>query len=87
MIVNISAIGGSIERNNSGSGYMYKTSKTALNAITKNMAVDLLKSNNIIVFALHPGGVKTKSNPGGALGADKCANLIIKLIVNKAMHT
>ena len=83
MIVNISSDGGSIERNNLGNFYMYRTSKTALNAITKNMAIDLLKSNNIVVFAIHPGEVKSKLNPGGALGADKCANLIVKLIVNK----
>lgn len=48
----------SITLNNFGGFYIYRSTKAALSAITKNMAIDL-KSKNITVIALHPGWVKT----------------------------
>ena len=50
MIVNISSDAGSMTKNNQGNAYIYRTSKSALNSLTKNMSVDLFKNYNIIVF-------------------------------------
>ena len=41
MIVNISSDAGSMAKNNQGNAYIYRTSKSALNSITKNMSIDL----------------------------------------------
>jgi len=58
MIVNIDSTMGSIALNDSGSAYIYRSTKAALNAVTKSMAIDL-NSRGITVVALHPGWVKT----------------------------
>lgn len=58
LIANISSRLGSMDENQSGGYYCYRSSKAALNAVTKSMSVDL-KNKNIIVIALHPGWVKT----------------------------
>eukprot|EP00736_Rhodelphis_marinus_P004809 Rmarinus@m.22207 len=49
---------GSIEDNESGEFYAYRMSKTALNALTKTLAVDLA-DRGVVVVALHPGFVRT----------------------------
>ncbi|XP_077283519.1 SDR family oxidoreductase sniffer isoform X2 [Arctopsyche grandis] len=62
-IVNMSSILGSIALNDNGGFYPYRCSKTALNAATRSMSIDL-KKDNIMVVSLHPGWVKT--DMGGA---------------------
>ncbi|MBI4968548.1 MAG: SDR family oxidoreductase [Rhodospirillales bacterium] len=49
---------GSIADNGSGGFYIYRTAKTALNMLVKNLAVDL-EPRGIVAVALHPGWVKT----------------------------
>ncbi len=49
---------GSIADNSTGGMYSYRSSKTAVNMIFKNLAVDL-EDKNIPVILLHPGIVKT----------------------------
>ena len=49
MIVNISSDAGSMTKNNQGNAYIYRTSKSALNSLTKNMSVDLFKNYNKII--------------------------------------
>ena len=49
---------GSMADNGSGGSYIYRSSKAALNAVVKSMAVDL-KSDGIKCVALHPGWVQT----------------------------
>ena len=49
---------GSIENNLSGGLYVYRASKTAINAIMKSLAVNL-KDDGIESVSLHPGWVKT----------------------------
>lgn len=57
-IINISSAAGSITSPVRYPGmYWYKSSKTALNMVTKNLAFDLSK-DNIVVVMLHPGGVR-----------------------------
>ena len=80
ILVNISSDAGSINLNNEGNAYMYRASKTALNSITKNMSIDLMRRFKTIVFAIDPGNVRSGMNPGGQLKSDVCANLIINLI-------
>ena len=79
-LVNISSDAGSIKLNNQGNAYMYRTSKTALNSITKNMSIDLNNRFKTTVFAIDPGNVQSGMNPGGIIKADVCANLIIDLM-------
>jgi NAD(P)-dependent dehydrogenase (short-subunit alcohol dehydrogenase family) len=57
-IINISSAAGSITTPVRYPGmYWYKTSKTALNMVTKNLAFDLSK-DGITVVMFHPGGVR-----------------------------
>jgi len=59
-IINISSAAGSITTPVRYPGmYWYKSSKTALNMVTKNMAFDLRK-DGIIVVMFHPGGVRVE---------------------------
>lgn len=57
-IINISSILGSIENNDQGGLYPYRASKSALNAITKSLSVDL-RASNILVSSVCPGWVQT----------------------------
>lgn len=63
LVVNVSSEMGSITRNTAGGYYLYRASKAAQNAITKNLALDL-REHNITCIALHPGWVRT--DMGGA---------------------
>lgn len=57
-IVNMSSRLGSIELNDGGGSYPYRTSKAALNMVTKNLSVDLAEKG-VIVVSVHPGWVET----------------------------
>ena len=54
---------GSIADNGSGGSYIYRSSKTALNLVVKNLSIDLA-GRGISVLSLHPGWVQTEM--GGA---------------------
>ncbi|EDW52763.1 GM11197 [Drosophila sechellia] len=54
----MSSILGSIQGNTNGGMYAYRTSKSALNAATKSLSVDLYPQR-IMCVSLHPGWVKT----------------------------
>lgn len=62
-MVFISSIMGSIDRNTSGGGYIYRSSKAALNMAVASLAVDL-SGRGIICLLFHPGWVST--DMGGA---------------------
>lgn len=57
-VVQISSLAGSIADNHSGGLHLYRTSKTALNMVSANLARDLA-GDGINVLALHPGWVQT----------------------------
>jgi NAD(P)-dependent dehydrogenase (short-subunit alcohol dehydrogenase family) len=57
-VININSGLGSIADNVEGGMYGYRASKSALNAFTKNLALEL-REKNIIVISLAPGWVKT----------------------------
>jgi NAD(P)-dependent dehydrogenase (short-subunit alcohol dehydrogenase family) len=56
---------GSIADNTSGGTYAYRSSKAALNAAGRSLALDL-KAQGIIVLMLHPGWVRTDMGGAGA---------------------
>jgi len=57
-IVTISSKMGSIADNSSGGSYLYRSSKTAVNMVVKNLAIDL-KQAGITAVVFNPGWVKT----------------------------
>ncbi|MEL4408105.1 SDR family oxidoreductase [Shewanella algae] len=66
IIANISSKVGSMADNQSGGGYLYRSSKAALNSITKSLALDLANVG-VKVVALHPGWVQTSMGGPNAL--------------------
>jgi len=65
LVVNISSVMGSIADNSSGGEYIYRSSKAALNMVTKSLANDLA-GRGITVVCFHPGWVKTDMGGEGA---------------------
>lgn len=60
---------GSMSDNTSGGSYIYRSSKAALNAAAKSLAIDLV-AENIKVAILHPGWVRTDmGGPNGLIDA------------------
>ncbi|MGO1121134.1 SDR family oxidoreductase [Rhodovibrionaceae bacterium A322] len=57
-IVTISSIMGSVGSNEAGGGYVYRSSKAALNAAMKSLSLDLA-DREITVTVCHPGWVQT----------------------------
>ena len=58
-IVALTSVVGSMARNRMGGLYAYRSSKAALNAVMKSMAIDLAR-RQIIAVAMHPGWVRTE---------------------------
>lgn len=58
LIINISSMMGSIERNSRGIGYGYRESKAALNMFTKSLSNEL-KGEGFRCIVMSPGWVKT----------------------------
>ncbi|BAW79654.1 short-chain dehydrogenase/reductase SDR [Candidatus Nitrosoglobus terrae] len=65
-VINITSKMGSIADNTSGGSYLYRSSKTALNMIVKNLSIDLM-SRKITTAVLHPGWVQTDMGGPNAL--------------------
>tara|TARA_B100001250_G_scaffold67387_1_gene53953 strand:- start:6 stop:746 length:741 start_codon:yes stop_codon:yes gene_type:complete len=84
-IVNISSEMGSITLNKEGDYYYYRTSKTLLNSITKNLSIDL-KQMNINVYCIHPGNVKTKLNVGGVILPTVASQKIINICAENNLN-
>jgi NAD(P)-dependent dehydrogenase (short-subunit alcohol dehydrogenase family) len=58
VIACLSSAMGSVGENTSGRHYLYRTSKAALNAAVKSLAIDL-RPLGVTAVALHPGWVRT----------------------------
>ena len=65
LIVCISSKMGSMADNTSGGAYLYRSSKAALNAVVRSLAVDLAE-RGVTVMAFHPGWVSTDMGGHGA---------------------
>ena len=70
LVVMVSSQMGSIGDNTSGDDYIYRSSKAALNAVTKSLSIDLGR-RGIVVVAVHPGWVRTDMGGTGASLAPK----------------
>lgn len=66
LLVSVSSLMGSIADNTSGGSILYRSSKAALNAAMKSLAIDLNKLG-VGVLILHPGWVKTDMGGPDAL--------------------
>ncbi|MGF1730864.1 SDR family oxidoreductase [Photobacterium kasasachensis] len=66
IIANLSSKVGSMTENTSGGGYIYRSSKAALNSVAKSLSNDL-SPQGIISVALHPGWVQTEMGGPNAL--------------------
>ena len=78
-VINMSSDLGSISANDGGSFYPYRCSKTALNAVTKSLSIDLLK-DSIIACSVHPGWVYTDMGGSNApVAVDESVQGMLKL--------
>ena len=82
LIVNISSLMGSIADNDSGGSIFYRSSKAALNAAMKSLAIEL-KDQSVGVLIFHPGWVKTDmGGPNALINADQSIAGMRALIEN-----
>jgi len=81
-VINFSSRFGSISDNTSGGSYTSRSSKAALNAITKSLSIDLVK-DGIIVCAVHPGWVQTNSGgPNALISVEQSVKGLMKLFAS-----
>ncbi|KAI9810753.1 MAG: hypothetical protein M1827_006091 [Pycnora praestabilis] len=86
-IGNMSSRVGSIGDNTTGGHYAYRSSKAALNSISKSLAMDL-KSKGVVTVMLHPGYVRTGLDPttytrSDAVEPTYAAKKLWKVLMNK----
>jgi NAD(P)-dependent dehydrogenase (short-subunit alcohol dehydrogenase family) len=82
LIVAISSLMGSIADNDSGGSIFYRSSKAALNAAMKSMAIGL-KDQSVGVLVFHPGWVRTDmGGPNGLINAEQSITGMLALIKN-----
>ena len=80
LLVAISSLMGSITDNSSGGSIIYRSSKAALNAVMKSLAIDL-KGQAVGVLIFHPGWVKTDmGGPNGLIEATESVAGMRKII-------
>ncbi|MCW5698901.1 MAG: SDR family oxidoreductase [Rhodospirillales bacterium] len=73
---------GSMSDNTSGGSYIYRSSKAALNAAMKSLAIDL-QGRGISVVALHPGWVRTDmGGPDALIDAPESVTGLRNVIAN-----
>ena len=73
---------GSIDDNKGGGSYVYRSSKAALNAVVKSIAVDLA-DDGFAVAVLHPGWVRTDmGGPNGLIDAGTSVAGMVSVIDN-----
>jgi NAD(P)-dependent dehydrogenase (short-subunit alcohol dehydrogenase family) len=82
LIANVSSLMGSIADNDSGGSIFYRSSKAALNAAMKSLAIEL-KDQSVGVLIFHPGWVKTDmGGPNALINADQSVAGMRALIEN-----
>ncbi|EEX92892.1 putative oxidoreductase [Vibrio orientalis CIP 102891 = ATCC 33934] len=73
---------GSMTENTSGGGYIYRSSKAALNSVVKSLSNDLTEQG-FTVLALHPGWVQTEmGGPNALIDTQTSANGLSQVIEN-----
>ncbi len=82
LIVAISSLMGSMADNDSGGSVFYRSSKAALNAAMKSLAIEL-KNQSVGVLIFHPGWVKTDmGGPDALINAEQSVAGMRTLIDN-----
>ncbi|MFU8788865.1 MAG: SDR family oxidoreductase [Methylobacter sp.] len=82
LIANISSLMGSIADNDSGGSILYRSSKAALNAAMKSLALEL-KNQSVGVLILHPGWVRTDmGGPNGLIDAEQSVTGMREVLEN-----
>lgn len=85
-IVMISSQMGSISDNSMGGSYLYRSSKAALNAASKSLALDL-KPSGVTVLILHPGWVLTDmGGPNALLKPEQSVQGMRQVITQKSIE-
>lgn len=72
---------GSMTDNTSGGGYIYRSSKAALNSVVKSLSNDLTEQG-VTAVALHPGWVQTEMGGNNALISTKESALGLKAVLD-----
>ncbi|MGL6161428.1 SDR family oxidoreductase [Microbulbifer sp.] len=86
VIAVISSKVGSIADNGSGGGYLYRSSKTAVNQVVKSLSVDL-RERGISVLALHPGWVQTDmGGPNALISAKESVAGLKKILLDTGLE-
>jgi NAD(P)-dependent dehydrogenase (short-subunit alcohol dehydrogenase family) len=86
IIANMSSMMGSISQNTLGSFPLYRSSKAALNAVTKSLSLDL-KDKNIKVVSLHPGWVQTDmGGPEAKISVEESVKGLKKVLSQLSME-
>jgi len=76
-VINISSRLGSVTENGMGKMYAYRASKTAQNAVTRSLGIDL-RPEHILAVSMDPGWVQTSmGGPNGKITAEESAKRII----------
>ncbi|WP_428772013.1 SDR family oxidoreductase [Vibrio sp.] len=71
---------GSMTENSAGGGYIYRSSKAALNSVVKSLSNDLMPYG-FTVLALHPGWVQTDmGGPNALISPEQSASSLMQLI-------
>jgi NAD(P)-dependent dehydrogenase (short-subunit alcohol dehydrogenase family) len=79
-IINMSTMMACIADNTSGGIYPYRTSKAAINMITKSLSVDV-KPDGILALVLHPGWVRTDmGGPKGLIDVQESVSGMLKVL-------
>jgi NAD(P)-dependent dehydrogenase (short-subunit alcohol dehydrogenase family) len=79
-IVTITSKMGSIADNGSGGGYLYRSSKVAVNMVVKSLAIDL-KPAGITAVVFHPGWVRTDmGGPNALISAEQSVSGMRQII-------
>jgi len=79
-IVTITSRMGSITENDAGGSYIYRSSKAAVNAVMRNLAVDL-RPRGITVLVIHPGWVRTDmGGPSALMGVSDSVDAMRRVI-------
>ncbi|EGA65770.1 SDR family oxidoreductase [Vibrio brasiliensis] len=77
---------GSMTENTSGGGYIYRSSKAALNSVVKSLSNDL-SGQGYTVLALHPGWVQTEmGGPNALIDTNESAAGLVKVIESSSLE-